>query len=232
MKFGAAIGTIGKGVSNARVFVLSTIASATFVIVTTTPVTLDTGQPGNVAVVANAAYGAKGGNSGGNGGGKGNGGGGGLAAAAPPGNGNGKGKNRGAAEPDIGIGEGSDRISPLVIGESTITMAQFTSAIRRRYPVDELTSHGDPHQAVSFFTELLHMDGATIRHVWRHEGETKFEARFEIRADRWRVWSTQVLPSKLPGEWVVEVVDQDGRVLVSHSLDYRPVDGLIAGYRR
>ncbi|MBE9558840.1 MAG: DUF2914 domain-containing protein, partial [Proteobacteria bacterium] len=38
----------------------------------------------------------------------------------------------------------------------------------------------------------------------------------------WRIWSTQLLPAELPGEWKVKIVDQDGEVLQIRKLNYNP----------
>jgi hypothetical protein len=50
----------------------------------------------------------------------------------------------------------------------------------------------------------------------------EFKASFKIRADRWRIWSTQLLPATMPGEWTVQIVNQDGEVLQTSALAYAP----------
>jgi hypothetical protein len=115
-----------------------------------------------------------------------------------------------------------DRLLLLAPPPEEITMAMFTTRIKKRYPSDEITMLDNPHQAVSFFSELKQMAGKEITHKWFYEGELKFEASFKVRADEWRIWSTQLLPEDLAGQWQVEVVDEDGEVLEIRKLDYVP----------
>ena len=119
---------------------------------------------------------------------------------------------------------GDDRTLILLPQEEEISMAMFTTRISKRYPADEVTSLDNPHQAVSFFTELKEMSGKKISHQWYYDGEIKFEASFNIRANNWRIWSTQLLPKEMPGEWKVEIVDEDGKVLQVRKLNYAPKD--------
>jgi hypothetical protein len=71
------------------------------------------------------------------------------------------------------------------------------------------------------------MSGKRVTHMWYYRDELKFEASFNVRANWWRVWSTQLLPSDLAGEWRVEIVDENGRVLQIHKLNFAPLDGEI-----
>ena len=103
-------------------------------------------------------------------------------------------------------------------------MAMFTTRISKRYPADDITSLDNPHQAVSFFSELKEMSGKKITHRWFYKDELKFEASFNIRANNWRIWSTKLLPQDMPGEWKVEIVDEDGKVLQVRKLNYAPDD--------
>ena len=120
-----------------------------------------------------------------------------------------------------GTGVGGDA-SQVQAPEGQITIAVFTTRIKKRYPADEITNHANPHRPVSFFSELKAFAGREITHRWFHEGRLMFEASFRVRADLWRVWSTQLLPEDLPGRWTVEIVDEGGKVLATHRLDYAP----------
>ena len=110
----------------------------------------------------------------------------------------------------------------LVVPEPAISLAQFTTRISKRYPADDITDLDDPHQSISYFSELQGMSGQTITHLWLYEGEVEFKAAFKIRADRWRIWSTQLLPANMPGEWTVEVVNQEGEVMEARTLNFAP----------
>lgn len=109
--------------------------------------------------------------------------------------------------------------------EEGVTIAQITSSvISRRYPADEIKTLCNPHQPISFFTEVHGMSGKEVTHHWFHGDELVLEAVFEIRGDARRVWSTQLLPEDMPGEWKVEAVDKKGDVLATRGLTYQPDD--------
>ncbi len=105
-----------------------------------------------------------------------------------------------------------------------VALAQFTTQISRRLPGNQVSSLNDPNQAVSFFTELVDMQGRTVTHRWRYEGAVVYEASSTINGFRWRFWSTQILPADKAGIWSVEVVDESNRILQSQRLEYRPAD--------
>jgi len=80
----------------------------------------------------------------------------------------------------------------------------------------------DPHQPVSFFTEIRGMSGRKVAHRWHYGDQLVFETSFPIRGDLWRVWTTQLLPNNMPGKWAFEAVDENGDVLATQGLTYRP----------
>lgn len=104
--------------------------------------------------------------------------------------------------------------------EGTVSRAQFASAVLDREPVDELDAIGPGSDKVFFFTELRNMDGATITHRWSLNGESMAEVEFKVRASRWRVYSSKTLLPEWRGEWVVDVVDQNGSVIESSNIGY------------
>lgn len=179
------------------------------------PITLTT-QAGPVS--ANAAFAANG-NSGGNGGSNGGGNGGG-SNGGNGGNGNANGKNKGGF--DRSATDEGDRWLLLETRKAGVSFAQFTTGISKRYPTDEISLLTDPVQPVSFFSELQAMSGQEITHRWVYDGEARFEANFAVRAELWRVWSTQVLPEDMPGEWIVEIVAENGNVMERYRLRYAP----------
>lgn len=168
---------------------------------------------------AYASSGKGGGNQGGHGGGNrgGNGGGnrGGNASKSPDSN----------PTDFASAGSDADRDPLLLLPVEEITMAMFTTRISKRYPANEVTTLENPHTAISFFSEVKDMAGKQISHLWYFEGELKFTARFNIRTDSWRVWSTQLLPVEMTGLWKVEIVDETGKVYETRELDFTPLKG-------
>lgn len=200
-----------------RLFAMAALA-AVFSLSLAAPVTVDRDSGFLSVKVAEAG---KGGNGGGGGGG-------GDRDRGDRGDrGNSDGGNRGGGDKGNNgnsAGSESDRGFPWLTfrNKPKITLAQFTTRIDKRYPADEIVIHGNPHQSVMFFTEFKAMAGHQVTHRWYHENKLAFETSFKIRADKWRAWSTQFLPSEKPGAWRVEVVDDDGKVLDTRSLTYLP----------
>lgn len=56
----------------------------------------------------------------------------------------------------------------------------------------------------------------TIRHVWIHEGRTAGAVDLTVAGPSWRTQSRRTLVPGTEGEWAVEALDSEGRVLVRH----------------
>jgi hypothetical protein len=101
-----------------------------------------------------------------------------------------------------------------------VPRAVFTTAVTNREPADQITSLKNDVQQVYFFTELTGLDGQTITHKWEHAGEVTAEVKFDVKAPRWRVWSSKKFDPSWAGEWTVSVVDGSGAVLAQGKLMY------------
>ncbi|MDH5556261.1 MAG: DUF2914 domain-containing protein, partial [Alphaproteobacteria bacterium] len=222
---------------NVKITTLGFATAAIFAISLIMPVTLnlESGFTTNGAYAANGGGGkGNGGNGGGNGGGNsggGNGGGGNGGSGGSGGSnggGGGNGSNNGGGDVSS-TGSGRDTILFIPPKKEEISLALFTTKISKRYPADEVTILDDSHQAISFFSELKEMSGKMVSHIWYYGDEVKFRTNFKIRANSWRIWSTQLLPESMSGEWKVEIVDEAGKVLQVRKLNYAPEDvGILA----
>ena len=209
-------------------------AAAVFVLSLAAPVTIDAESGMFTSKFANAKN--DGGNGGGNGGG-GNGGGG-NAGGGNAGGGNAGGGNASNGNASNGNASGNGVASSDPGGDRnlllppdphpTVTLALFTTKIVKRYPANEITNLENPYQAISFYSELQDMSGQRITHRWSHGGEVAFNASFKVRADHWRIWSTQLLPTDMPGEWKVEIVNENDEVLEVRALNFAPRDAVLA----
>lgn len=106
---------------------------------------------------------------------------------------------------------------PAVSG--TVQRALFTSNIEAREPVDELQQLVTTQAQVYFFSELMGFEGQEIWHRWVYQDEVMAEVVFQVGGARWRVHSSKNLMPEWTGTWRVEVVDSNGRVLASQSLE-------------
>ena len=106
-----------------------------------------------------------------------------------------------------------------VAGE--VSRAQFTIGIDDREPVIMVDSiDSSAYKSISFFTELSDLTGQTVTHQWTFQDKVMFEKSFEVKAERWRVWTSKTLIPAWTGTWTVNVLDGDGSQLASKSFEY------------
>jgi hypothetical protein len=103
-----------------------------------------------------------------------------------------------------------------------ITRALFTTGIDNREPVAIVDSiDSTSSNSISFFTEITNMSGQTITHQWTHLDKIMFEKTFEVKAERWRVWTSKTLIPNWTGTWTVHVLDAERELLTSKSFEYQ-----------
>ena len=114
----------------------------------------------------------------------------------------------------------------LVLSSSSfageVSRAMFTIGIDNREPaimVDSIDSSS--YTSISFFTELNDLSGHNITHQWTYNDKVMFEKTFEVKAARWRVWTSKTLIPSWTGFWTVNVLDDDRTVLASNSFEYQ-----------
>ena len=108
----------------------------------------------------------------------------------------------------------------LLAGE--VSRAMFTTAIEDREPVLMVESiDSSAYTSISFFTEFNDLSGHNVTHQWTHNDKVMFEKTFEVKADRWRVWTSKTLIPSWTGIWTVNVLDDDRSVLSSKSFEYQ-----------
>ncbi|WP_196158147.1 DUF2914 domain-containing protein [Reinekea sp. G2M2-21] len=105
----------------------------------------------------------------------------------------------------------------LVFAEQDVARHQFTSNIADREPVDALTDAMNVNP-LYFFTELKGFQNSAVTHRWIYEGKVMAEVNFSVGGPRWRVYSSKQLLPEWDGEWTVEVVDWQGKVLTSDTI--------------
>jgi len=105
-----------------------------------------------------------------------------------------------------------------------IARAVLTSGIRNREPVDtigpNISSLDSTARQVYLFTEFRDLQGHKVVHRWEYEGEPVATVNFRVGGDRWRVYSSKLLPPHMTGEWRVSVEDTDGSQLGTYTFLY------------
>lgn len=114
-------------------------------------------------------------------------------------------------------------LTTTVSASENVARSTFTSGVENREPVDKLGQLTNDNEKVYFFTEVTGMAGHTITHRWEHSGNVKAEVKFKVGSDRWRIWSSKNLQPHWVGEWIVTVMDDEGKVLAEESMAYVPM---------
>jgi len=84
--------------------------------------------------------------------------------------------------------------------------AIFTTEIQNKEPVNDLNSVAVTSRTVSFFTELVNLNGKIVTHRWSVSGNVVYTKDFTIGANRWRVWSTKTITPYANGMVVVQIL--------------------------
>ncbi len=103
-----------------------------------------------------------------------------------------------------------------------VSRAQFTTSIDDREPVSMIYSlDSSAGNSISFFTEVSDMAGQTVTHQWTHQDKIMFEKTFEVKAERWRIWTSKTLIPDWTGTWTVNVLDNERVLLASKTFEYQ-----------
>ena len=103
-----------------------------------------------------------------------------------------------------------------------VSRAQFTTSIDDREPVSMIDSlDSSAGNSISFFTEVSDMAGHTVTHQWTHQDKIMFEKTFEVKAERWRIWTSKTLIPDWTGTWTVNVLDNERVLLASKTFEYQ-----------
>ena len=99
-----------------------------------------------------------------------------------------------------------------------VTRAIVTSNVIDLEPVDDLgqsvTLDNGGYQTVFYFTELRNFTAGQIVHRWVHNERIIADVPLRVGGGwRWRTYSSKDLLPGLTGDWRVEVIDGNGRIL-------------------
>jgi Protein of unknown function (DUF2914) len=115
------------------------------------------------------------------------------------------------ASPCVALAEGPP--PPLKITEMAVT-----TKIVRGNPIDSVHRISSASvKALYCFTRLTSESGeeTTIKHVWFRDGAKVGEYELPVKGERWRTYSKKAVDKGLTGEWRVDVLDSEGKLLKS-----------------
>ncbi|MGD9188907.1 MAG: DUF2914 domain-containing protein [Desulfobacteraceae bacterium] len=85
-----------------------------------------------------------------------------------------------------------------------------------RAPVGSGEVMAKESERVYCFTRVVGAEGETkITHNWYYKGALKASVVLDVRSPNWRTWSTKTLKPEWVGEWMVEILSEDGTPLES-----------------
>lgn len=121
--------------------------------------------------------------------------------------------------------EGADtaagaEVDALVPPDVPSALAQFTTAVEDREPVDQVSFVENDIRSIIFFSDLRRLEGRTVTHRWLHGDVVRSEVDFQVRGPRWRVWSSKELMEDWLGDWTVEIVTDEGEVIAAETFTY------------
>jgi len=91
-----------------------------------------------------------------------------------------------------------------------------STGVEDRQPVGESDTFADSVGTLFCYTEIRGMgDSTTVSHVWYHGENRRADVKLNVRGYRWRTWSTKVIQKDWTGDWRVDVVSADGKILKS-----------------
>lgn len=106
--------------------------------------------------------------------------------------------------------------------DGSVSNATFTSGLSDGAPVDYRQEFSKNTLVVYFYSELLDLKGQTVSHRWSLEGKPMQEVPIEVTRTRQTAWSKSVMQPDWTGNWTVEVVDQNGKILNRSNFAYNP----------
>jgi hypothetical protein len=98
----------------------------------------------------------------------------------------------------------------------TVEDIQICASIQDRQPVGTDTSFAREIGQLYCFTKLSGgQDASTISHAWYYNDKQMLKVELNTQAKTWRTWSNKKILNTWTGEWRVDVLSSDGKVLAS-----------------
>lgn len=107
--------------------------------------------------------------------------------------------------------------SGLVVDE-----IQVSAAIEDRMPQLTASSFSADIERVYCFTKLKNSgEISRVIHAWYYKDKEMARVELAVRAATWRTWSSKRILPSWTGEWRVDVLSPDGKVLSSKSFEIK-----------
>ena len=101
------------------------------------------------------------------------------------------------------------------VNEVTLKEATLAKLVEDLTPQDEGLAFNVEDGKVYCYSNVLSPEGyeGHITHVWKLNGEETASIKLKVKGPRWRTYSLKHISPDLVGDWTVEVLDADGKLL-------------------
>jgi hypothetical protein len=103
--------------------------------------------------------------------------------------------------------------------DDNVFRAQFTTQIKDKEPVNNLSKLENVFTSVFFFTDIRDCVSCKVEHVWYLDGKHIHTQKGTAKYPRYRWWSKKTLNDSMLGKWTVRV-KINGQERVSRNLTY------------
>lgn len=103
-----------------------------------------------------------------------------------------------------------------VMAQQVLTVAEYALCenVVDRQPVGEKTAFSPAVEKVYFWTKITGAEEPTeIKHVWYRDGIQIADITLAIQYPRHRTWSYKTILPEMAGNWSVEILDSNAKVL-------------------
>ncbi len=108
----------------------------------------------------------------------------------------------------------SDKSQPYIANSA------FTTGVKDRVPQDNIISTDNTLTKIFFFTDVRNLKDTVITHRWIYKDRIMADVTLSIGGNRWRTWSSKNLWRTWVGDWSVQVLTQEGELLLEKSFNY------------
>ncbi|HEA17446.1 MAG TPA: DUF2914 domain-containing protein [Pseudoalteromonas prydzensis] len=102
------------------------------------------------------------------------------------------------------------------IDTDKVSRAVLTREVVDREPVNVFKADvrfNEFTDTMAFFSELKNLQGQKVKHVWRYEDKVLASIELDVTSPRYRTFSNKTILPEQVGNWRVDVVDEQGRLL-------------------
>jgi len=106
--------------------------------------------------------------------------------------------------------------------QGSVANATFTANVADGAPVDFRQQFTNSTPVVYYYGELLGLAGQTVKMRWSLEGQPMQETSVVVTRARQPSWSMMKMQPKWTGNWTVDVLNGEGKVIDSRNFAYNP----------